>query len=90
MTALSRVQCDLRGRTGLGGLPIFADEKSVEIEVPRMRWLMLNQNPASSKKFNSYLAEALTLYALRAKICDLDINCTPTAIAYASHHDCTL
>ena len=60
-TALSRVQCDLRGKSGFGGLPLLADEKSVELEVPRARWLMLNQNPASMAKFNSYLAEALTL-----------------------------
>lgn len=71
ITQLSRVQCDLQGKTGFGGLPMLVDHQSVEIEVPRMRWLMLNQNPASMSKFNSYLAEALTLYSFRPLICEL-------------------
>ena len=66
-TALSRVQADLRGKTGLCGRSLFTNQQSVEVEVPRMRWLLLDQNPATSGKFNSYLSEALVLYLLRSK-----------------------
>lgn len=64
--ALGRAQIDLGGTSGFGGFPFLdrylQDEGSVEIEVPRMRWMLLNQNPANLGKFNSYLAESLLLY----------------------------
>lgn len=67
-TKLNRVNCSLTGKSGFGGLPLFADEHNFDIDVLRMRWLMLDQNPVSMNKFNSYMAEALTLYTFRSKI----------------------
>ena len=67
-TVLSRIQIELKGKSGFAGIPLLTDYTDVELEVPRMRWLMLDQNPASMMKFNSYLAEALTLYTIIAQL----------------------
>lgn len=61
---LTRVRCDVGGNRGLMGQKHLSDETDFEVEVTRMRWLMLDQSPANVGKVQAYVIEAYAMYQL--------------------------
>ena len=60
------------GSTGLGGIPLLSDGVHVSIEVPKLRWVMTDQNLGIFNSLNTYIAEAFVFYILISQLRVLD------------------
>ena len=60
------------GSTGLGGIPLLSDEEHMSIEVPKLRWVMTDQNLGIFNSLNTYIAEAFVFYILISQLRVLD------------------